>query len=47
VEHLSSRRVVGQLGVGQSLVDAGDGAAIHFVVQPLAAVDPDDSGFSP
>src|SRR5262247_747202 len=28
----------------QSLVEASDGAAIHLVVHPVAAVDPDDGG---
>ena len=37
-------RVAGQSGVSQSLVEAGDGAAIHLVVNPVAAVDSDDGG---
>ena len=44
VQHLSQRRVVGQCDVSQSLVEASDGAAIHLVVNPVAAVDPDDGG---
>jgi len=44
VQHLSQRGVVGQFDVSQSLVEASDGAAIHLVVHPLAAVDPDDRG---
>src|SRR5262249_42141115 len=44
VQHLSQRRVVGQSDVSQSLIEASDGAAIHLVVHPVAAVDPHDGG---
>jgi hypothetical protein len=42
---LSQRRVTGQSDVNQSLVEANDGAAIHFIVLPIAAVNLDDGGF--
>src|SRR5262249_29524267 len=44
VQHLSQGGVVGQSDVSQSQVEASDGAAIHLVVHPVAAVDPDDGG---
>ena len=44
MQRLSKRRVIGQSDVSQSLVEASDGSAIHLVVQPVAAVDPDDGG---
>src|SRR5262249_14132949 len=44
MQHLSQRRVVGHSGISQSLVEASDGAAIHLVVHPVAAVDSDDGG---
>ena len=44
VQHLSQRTVVGQSDIDQSLVEAGNGTAIHFVVLPVAAVHLDDGG---
>src|SRR5215468_11635685 len=44
MQYLSQRRVVGQSYVSQSLVEASDGVAIHLIVHPVAAVDPDDGG---
>src|SRR5215472_16584592 len=45
VEHPSQSSVIGESGVNQSLVEASDRTAIHFVVLPVAAVHLDDSGF--
>jgi hypothetical protein len=44
VQHLSQCIIVGQSDIGQSLVEAGNRAAVHFVVLPVAAVHLDDGG---
>jgi hypothetical protein len=44
VQHLSQRTVAGQADIDQSLVETGNGTAIHFVVLAVAAVHPDDGG---
>lgn len=45
VEHLPQRIVAGEAHVGESLVEACNGAAIHLLVLAVAAVRPDDGGF--
>jgi len=45
VQHLPQYIVVAYSDVGQSLVEAGDGTTIHFLVFPVPAVHPDDSSF--
>src|ERR1039457_68782 len=42
--HLSQNIVVGQSDIGQSLVEAGNRTAIHFIVLPVPAVHLDDGG---
>src|SRR6202522_2275830 len=42
VQHLSQRSVVGHSDIGQSRVEAGDRAAIHFIVLSVPAVYFDD-----
>ncbi len=44
VQHLSQHRVVGESDVSQSLVEANDGPAIHFMMHAAAAMDPHDGG---
>jgi hypothetical protein len=44
VQHLSQRTVVSYSDICKSLVEAGNGSAIHFVVLPIAAVHLDDGG---
>lgn len=44
VQHLS-QRTIGYPNIRESLVEAGNGATIHFVVFAVAAVDFDDRGF--
>jgi hypothetical protein len=44
VQHLAQRTVVGQADIDQSLVETGNGTAIHFVVYAVAAVHPDHGG---
>src|SRR5580704_15129256 len=44
VKNLLQRRVVCQSDIRKSLVEANNSAAIHFLVLPVAAVHPDDTG---
>jgi len=44
VENLSQGQVLDQSNVRQGLVEAGDCAAVHFLVLSIAAVHPDDRG---
>lgn len=45
VQGLAQGIVLGEADIGESEIEAGDGAAIHFVVFAIAAVDFDDAGF--
>jgi hypothetical protein len=44
MQHLSQRIVFRESDVGQSLVEAGNRSAIHFIVLPVPAVHLDDGG---
>ena len=44
MQDLSQSTVVGESDIGQSLVEAGNRAPIHFIVFPVPAVHPDDGG---
>lgn len=44
MEYLPQRRVVCQSDIGKSLVEAKNCTAIHFLVLPIAAMHPDDTG---
>jgi hypothetical protein len=44
MQHLSQRTVLGYSDIDQSLVETGNGTAIHFVVLAVAAVHLDDGG---
>jgi len=45
VQHLSQFIVRGEPDIGQSLVEAGNRTAIHFIVLPVSAVHLDHGGF--
>ena len=42
VQHLPQPRVIGEAGIGQGLVEAGDRAAVHLLVHAVAAVHAHD-----
>jgi hypothetical protein len=42
VQHFSQSTVVSQSDIAESLVEAGNRTAIHFIVLPVPAVHPDD-----
>lgn len=44
MEYLPQSLVTSQSGIGQSLVEARDRAAIHFIVFAIPTVHPDDGG---
>ena len=44
VQHLPQGSVAGKADIDQSLIEAGNGTTIHFVVLPVAAVHLDDGG---
>ena len=44
VQHLPERIVPRQPDINQSHVEAGDRAAVHFVVLPVSAVHPNHAG---
>ena len=47
MQYLSQSIVIGQSDIGQSLVEAGDRPAIHFLVFAISAVHLDDAGLAP
>jgi hypothetical protein len=44
MQDLSQRGIVGEPDVGKSLIEAGNGAAIHFIMLSVATMNLDDSG---
>src|SRR5579872_4769696 len=44
VQDLPQRIIAGQADIGERLIEAGDGTAIHFRMLSVPAVHPDDGG---